>query len=98
MKPSRRLVPMPARRAVPAATSDGGWHHHNHRSPRKTWNTFAFLIVAAVVYYFVGKLILLIAGFILFVRGNSGGKGVRTGDRRREVKPRGNANACEARV
>ena len=42
--------------------------------------------------------ILLIAGFILFVRGNSGGKGVRTGDRRREVKPRGNANACEARV
>ena len=46
-------------------------------------NTFAFLIVAAVVYYFVGKLILLIAGFILFVRGNSGGKGVRTGDKAR---------------
>ena len=89
---------MPARRVVPAAlpTVAGTTTTTAHRARR--WNTFAFLIVAAVVYYFVGKLILLIAGFILFVRGNSGGKGVRTGDRRREVKPRGNANACEARV
>jgi hypothetical protein len=46
----------------------------DHRAPLKTWHTFACLIVAAVVYYFVGKLILLIAGFILFVRGNGGRK------------------------
>ena len=69
---------MPARRAVPAATSDGGWHHHNDRSPRpdpapartaEDVVRVAFLIVTAIVYNFVGKLILLIAGFILFVRG-----------------------------
>jgi hypothetical protein len=44
------------------------------RAPLKTWYAFAFLIVTAIVYNFVGKLILLIAGFILFVRGHGGRK------------------------
>jgi hypothetical protein len=80
-KPSPRA--MPARRVVPAAlltvagTTTTTAHRASIQRPRRTAKDVAhlcFLIVAAVVYYFVGKLILLIAGFILFVRGNSGRK------------------------
>jgi hypothetical protein len=35
----------------------------------KTWHTFAFLIVTAVIYYYAGPLILLIAAIVVFFRG-----------------------------
>lgn len=34
----------------------------------KTWHAFAFLIVTAVLWYYAGKLILVIAGLVLFFR------------------------------
>jgi hypothetical protein len=34
----------------------------------KTWHAFAFLIVTAVIYYYAGKLILIIAALYLLLR------------------------------
>jgi hypothetical protein len=35
----------------------------------KAWHCFAFLIVTAVAWHYAGPVILVIAGFVLFVRG-----------------------------
>ena len=35
----------------------------------KSWHCFAFLIVTAITYYYIGKLILLIVGCYLLLRG-----------------------------
>ena len=65
---NRRLVPMPARhrsrrKAVAAPTATIA------PSNLKSWHYFPFLIVTALIYYFVGKLILFIVGIVLLVRG-----------------------------
>lgn len=60
---NRRLVPMPAERrasAPVAAIAPSGL---------KAWHCFAFLIVTAITYYYVGALVLLIAAVDGLVRG-----------------------------
>jgi hypothetical protein len=35
----------------------------------KSWHAFAFLIVAAVLWYYFGRLILVVAAVVLIIRG-----------------------------
>lgn len=35
----------------------------------KTWHAFSFLIIAAIAYYYAGKLILVLAALYLLFRG-----------------------------
>jgi hypothetical protein len=54
---NRNLVPMPTRRTV----------RTEHLAPLKTWHCFAWLVVTAIVYYYLGKLILFVAAIVLLV-------------------------------
>jgi hypothetical protein len=58
----RNLVPMPTRRAAKAENAV------NPAPPLKTWHSFAFLIVNAIVYNYAGMLILVIAASVVFFK------------------------------
>jgi len=67
---SRRLVPMPPRKPrrpakAPKAKPAGALAP----SGLKSWHAFAFLIVTAIAWYYVGRLILFVVAVVLFIRG-----------------------------
>jgi hypothetical protein len=72
---NRRLVPMPTREKPRARKTLKIQLATTIAAPPiapsglKAWHCFAFLIVTAVAWYYAGPLILVVAGFVLFVRG-----------------------------
>jgi hypothetical protein len=80
----RRLVPMPTKRAAPPPAPPAAIALATDRAPARLhwtdnlaakiratppWLLFAWLAATAVVYAFFGRLILLIVGLVLLVRG-----------------------------
>jgi hypothetical protein len=71
---NRRLVPMPPNKPRARKTPKIQPVTTIAASPvapsgLKAWHCFAFLIVTAVAWHYAGPLILVIAGFVVFVRG-----------------------------